>query len=148
METTIIVLQNEIMNIKWVFFLFGIGLSFPFLAQTQGDLALAKTIFNDASFNSYDSNKDSLTQFQKEKSKSLSFYKNYISSQDQSVCTFYPSCSVYSSLALKKHGLMEGVLITCDRLNRCHNFCNEKYPVHQKSGLQFDPLDPEVEHDH
>lgn len=118
-------------------------------SQNEGDLEIAKSLFLD--FQPTNEGSVDLDSLQKKKysnSKSLGFYKNYISSQDQDVCSFFPSCSEYSSLALKKHGLAEGLLLTFDRLNRCHNFCIEKYPVHEPSGLQYDPIESEKEHDH
>lgn len=35
-------------------------------------------------------------------------------------CRFEPTCSQYSSLALKKHGLVVGSLLSIKRLLKCH----------------------------
>ena len=35
-------------------------------------------------------------------------------------CKFHPSCSQYALDALRKHGLLRGVLKACWRLLRCH----------------------------
>jgi len=48
------------------------------------------------------------------------FYKNFISSQDGSNCTFYPSCSKYASECVVQEGLFLGTLLAFDRINRCN----------------------------
>ncbi len=37
-------------------------------------------------------------------------------------CRFYPSCSQYSKLAIEKHGIVSGILLTLMRLLRCNPF--------------------------
>lgn len=34
-------------------------------------------------------------------------------------CVFEPSCSHYSELAIRKYGLLSGIIVTIRRLNRC-----------------------------
>jgi len=34
-------------------------------------------------------------------------------------CRFYPSCSIYSMLAIKKHGIIKGLMLTVHRLRKC-----------------------------
>lgn len=34
-------------------------------------------------------------------------------------CVFDPSCSHYSELALRQHGVLKGIKLTCKRLARC-----------------------------
>ena len=46
-------------------------------------------------------------------------YRAYISPIDGKSCPMYPSCSKYSLLCFKKHGLFIGWMMTCDRLFRC-----------------------------
>jgi len=46
----------------------------------------------------------------------ISFFKKYISAIDGDRCPMYPTCSQYSLLCLKKHGVMIGWIMTCDRL--------------------------------
>ncbi len=36
------------------------------------------------------------------------------------VCRFYPSCSEYAILALKKYGLIKGVKMSVNRILRCN----------------------------
>lgn len=49
----------------------------------------------------------------------LNFYKKYISSQDYKSCPFHPSCSVFAYNAIKKKGLLKGLIMAADRLSRC-----------------------------
>ena len=43
------------------------------------------------------------------------FYKNFISSQDASSCTFTPSCSEYAILTIKEQGVIIGTMNFFDR---------------------------------
>lgn len=54
----------------------------------------------------------------------LGQYKNLISPllMKKIKCRFYPSCSEYSKLALKKYGFFEGVRKTMSRLLRCNKY--------------------------
>ncbi|MEI6880705.1 MAG: membrane protein insertion efficiency factor YidD [Bacteroidota bacterium] len=66
---------------------------------------------------------------------SKGFYQKYISSQDGSVCTFYPSCSVFSRMVIKKRGLIWGICLTADRICRCNGKHHDLYDFsvyHQK----------------
>jgi putative component of membrane protein insertase Oxa1/YidC/SpoIIIJ protein YidD len=49
----------------------------------------------------------------------LNFYKNHISVVDGNRCSMYPSCSNYASQSFKKHGMIMGWIMSCDRLVRC-----------------------------
>ncbi len=55
-------------------------------------------------------------------------YKKYISSQDGSNCQFYPSCSHFAKLALKKFPLPIALFLSADRLLRCNGRV-EDYPL-------------------
>jgi putative membrane protein insertion efficiency factor len=37
-------------------------------------------------------------------------------------CRFYPTCSVYTYEAIKKHGLLKGIFLGSKRLLKCHPF--------------------------
>ena len=52
----------------------------------------------------------------------LKFYQKFISPNFGRVCRFYPSCSEYGYLALKKYGLAKGLLKSVGRILRCHPF--------------------------
>lgn len=45
-------------------------------------------------------------------------------------CRFYPTCSGYAIQAIKKHGVVRGIVLACSRLVRCHPW----------SGGGFDPV--------
>lgn len=66
------------------------------------------------------------------------FYKNFISSQDNQQCGFYPSCANYAMISVEKYGYMRGVLESLDRLTRCHNADWEHYTVHLLTGKWYD----------
>jgi uncharacterized protein len=68
-------------------------------------------------------------------------YKHFISSQDVASCVFYPSCSVFALQAIKKQGLLPGVLNAFDRLTRCNPLSPEKYEKYQNTGLLYDPVE-------
>jgi len=55
------------------------------------------------------------------------FYKRYVSSQDGSSCQFAPSCSHYAKLAIIKHHLFLGIILTTDRLIRCNGHFEDHF---------------------
>ena len=48
------------------------------------------------------------------------FYQKYLTDLDGSRCRYTPTCSVYSMWSVKKYGLIKGVIMSTDRLIRCH----------------------------
>jgi putative membrane protein insertion efficiency factor len=66
-------------------------------------------------------------------------YKNFISSQDASTCTFTPSCSEYAILAIKKQGVIPGMINFFDRFSRCNGLSPENYSIDLKKGVLIDP---------
>jgi putative component of membrane protein insertase Oxa1/YidC/SpoIIIJ protein YidD len=50
----------------------------------------------------------------------LYFYQQLLSEQLTSGCSFEPSCSAFSILSIKQLGILEGLLLTADRLTRCN----------------------------
>jgi len=52
----------------------------------------------------------------------IRLYQATISKVQGDVCNFVPSCSHYGYDAIKKKGLILGILATSDRLQRCHPF--------------------------
>ncbi|MFQ6618895.1 MAG: membrane protein insertion efficiency factor YidD [Fidelibacterota bacterium] len=52
----------------------------------------------------------------------LEFYKSYLSPFLPKSCRFAPTCSEYSTEALKKYGLLKGGLLTIKRIAKCHPF--------------------------
>lgn len=70
----------------------------------------------------------------------LYFYKNFISSQDASSCSFSPSCSVYAAQAIKRQGLIKGLVNFADRFQRCHGKDPDQYLYLPKDHLLYDPV--------
>ncbi len=42
-------------------------------------------------------------------------------------CRFYPSCSCYAHTAVRRFGVVRGVLLSLRRIGRCHPFCEGGY---------------------
>jgi uncharacterized protein len=70
----------------------------------------------------------------------IRLYQVCLSPQTPPSCNFYPSCSQYGLLAVKKYGFFLGVLMASDRLQRCHGKGLGHYPVHRETGKRYDPL--------
>jgi len=74
----------------------------------------------------------------------IRFYQIFVSSQqnNQSICTFTPSCSHFGFAAIKKYGPFYGILMTSDRLERCHGFSRKYYSIDPQTGKLFDFIEP------
>jgi putative component of membrane protein insertase Oxa1/YidC/SpoIIIJ protein YidD len=75
---------------------------------------------------------------------SFLFYRKVISEQISADCAFDLSCSRFSIKAIKNIGLFKGVLLTADRLTRCHTFIStETTPIlfNNKTGRVIDEPD-------
>jgi len=57
-------------------------------------------------------------------------YQKLISPMLLPSCRFYPSCSSYARLALKKYGIIKGGILSLTRILKCH-------PLHPGG---YDPL--------
>jgi putative component of membrane protein insertase Oxa1/YidC/SpoIIIJ protein YidD len=53
---------------------------------------------------------------------SIKFYQYFISSQDLPSCVFTPSCSRFAEQSIHNFGILKGILLTSDRLQRCNSF--------------------------
>ncbi|WP_457551877.1 membrane protein insertion efficiency factor YidD [Desulfobacula sp.] len=73
----------------------------------------------------------------------VKFYQENISPVDGDRCPMYPSCSVYASQAIEKHGLLIGWIMACDRLVRCGRDEVHKSKTIIASGrkLIYDPVE-------
>jgi putative component of membrane protein insertase Oxa1/YidC/SpoIIIJ protein YidD len=49
----------------------------------------------------------------------LFFYQNVISSQLNAGCLYSPSCSEFSRQSIREFGLLKGIFLTADRMERC-----------------------------
>lgn len=50
----------------------------------------------------------------------LYVYQNVLSKHISADCLYTPSCSEFSKQAIKEYGLLKGIIMTADRLNRCN----------------------------
>lgn len=73
----------------------------------------------------------------------IRFYQLFISSQQNKtrVCIFTPSCSHFGQSAIQKYGILFGILMTSDRLQRCHGFGKRDYPIHSETRKFDDPIE-------
>ena len=71
------------------------------------------------------------------------FYKNFVSSQDNSSCPFHISCSEYFLKSVQQKGAILGFLNGIDRYKRCNGFSNDRYEIIHETGKLFDPVDLE-----
>ena len=67
-------------------------------------------------------------------------YKEFVSTQDGSTCNFTPSCSGYALTAIKKQGVVIGLINFFDRFSRCNGLNRKDYPRHPKTRLLYDPV--------
>ncbi|MEJ5283602.1 MAG: membrane protein insertion efficiency factor YidD [Brevinematales bacterium] len=70
----------------------------------------------------------------------IKLYQNFISSQDRPSCVFYPSCSRYTEEAIKKYGIIKGIIMGAERLERCHPQAFGNYPIHPETKKNYDPV--------
>ncbi len=52
--------------------------------------------------------------------KIIKFYQIFISPVFGKVCRFYPSCSQYSYIAVRKYGIVKGMWKGIKRILKCH----------------------------
>jgi putative component of membrane protein insertase Oxa1/YidC/SpoIIIJ protein YidD len=67
-------------------------------------------------------------------------YKSFFSSQDYQSCSFHPSCSEFGLEAVKKLGVIRGLMCTCDRLTRCNGFSPDQYEIDMERRILKDPV--------
>ncbi|MBZ9572736.1 membrane protein insertion efficiency factor YidD [Patescibacteria group bacterium] len=54
--------------------------------------------------------------------KLIKFYQSFISPFLGRNCRFYPSCSEYAKLSIKKYGVFKGMIFSFWRILRCHPY--------------------------
>lgn len=140
MSTIIIKYPNKLI----VFFVFCILLTGNYInAQTKEDLKLFSDIYQ------VHEHKNNYRKYFKNTSNELElvstglfvFYKNFFSSQDANHCVFYPSCSIYAIEAIKKQGIILGLMNGIDRLSRCNRLSPENYSFYKNTHLFYDPVE-------
>ncbi len=70
----------------------------------------------------------------------IRFYQLFISTQDMPVCNFTPSCSHFGVESLRRFGVIRGILLTSDRLQRCNGCSTPYYQIDYKTGKYIDPV--------
>jgi putative component of membrane protein insertase Oxa1/YidC/SpoIIIJ protein YidD len=73
----------------------------------------------------------------------LYIYQNVLSKHISADCLFIPSCSEFSKQAIKEDGLIKGILLSIDRLNRCNRIAAQDLKhtsVDQKTNRYPDPV--------
>lgn len=76
----------------------------------------------------------------------VKFYQgplNHLSAVRRGECPMYPSCSEYSKESIRKHGMIIGWMMTCDRLMRCGRDETKISPIIIVSGKwkYYDPVE-------
>ncbi|MDB9822248.1 membrane protein insertion efficiency factor YidD [Deltaproteobacteria bacterium] len=49
-------------------------------------------------------------------------YQKIVSPLTTPSCRFYPSCSMYTRLAVKRYGILKGGIMSLIRISKCHPF--------------------------
>lgn len=73
----------------------------------------------------------------------LYVYQNALSKHISADCLFIPSCSEFSKQAINEYGLLKGILLSIDRLNRCNRIAGQdlKYSdIDEKTHRYPDPV--------
>lgn len=70
----------------------------------------------------------------------IRFYQMFISTQDMPVCNFTPSCSQFGIDSLRRFGVIKGILLTSDRLQRCNGCSAPYYQIDYGTGKYVDPV--------
>jgi putative membrane protein insertion efficiency factor len=74
---------------------------------------------------------------------SLYIYQNVLSKHISADCLFTPSCSEFSKQAIREYGLLKGIMLSIDRVNRCNRIAAQDlkhYPVDPKTNRYPDPV--------
>ncbi|MQG73615.1 MAG: membrane protein insertion efficiency factor YidD [SAR202 cluster bacterium] len=61
----------------------------------------------------------------------IRFYQLVVSPYLPTECTYIPSCSTYTSEAIERYGLVQGIRLSARRLSQCHPW---------KKGITYDPV--------
>ena len=70
----------------------------------------------------------------------IRFYQLFISTQDGPTCTFVPSCSRFGAESIRQMGVVRGILLTADRLQRCNGVSVSRYQTDPSTGYFMDPV--------
>jgi len=77
----------------------------------------------------------------------IRFFQKRVSPVDGSRCNFFPTCSHFGSQAVQSRGALLGMLMTADRLMRCHYLVDpDAGYVRLPNGRLHDPVDHNLPH--
>jgi len=75
----------------------------------------------------------------------IRLYQLFISTQDMPSCNFTPSCSRFGMKSIQKCGFFRGILLTSDRLQRCHSaavrYSPRYYTFDETTGRLFNAVE-------
>ena len=74
---------------------------------------------------------------------SLYIYQNVLSKHISADCLFTPGCSEFSKQAIKEYGLLKGIILSVDRVNRCNRIAAQDlkhYTTDPKTNRYPDPV--------
>jgi putative membrane protein insertion efficiency factor len=77
---------------------------------------------------------------------SLYVYQNILSKHLSADCLFTPGCSEFSKQAIKETGLLQGTLLTIDRVNRCNRIAATDLKIYTVDPLTKRYSDPVSRH--
>lgn len=75
----------------------------------------------------------------------VQFYRWVISPMLGPRCRYYPSCSEYALIALKRYGAVKGSQLAIKRILRCHPGCEGG--IDPVPGVPLEPTEPEEKND-
>jgi len=77
----------------------------------------------------------------------LAVYHRWISPAFPRRCRYEPTCSAYAGQAVRRFGLLKGLVLAAWRLLRCNPFSHGGFdPVPERFTLRTRPVDPTAYH--
>jgi uncharacterized protein len=77
----------------------------------------------------------------------LAAYQRWISPAFPRRCRYEPTCSAYTGQAVRRFGLLRGLVLAAWRLLRCNPFSHGGFdPVPRRFTLRAHPVDPAAYH--
>ena len=77
----------------------------------------------------------------------LAAYRRWVSPALPRRCRYEPTCSAYAAQAVRRFGLLRGILLAAWRLLRCNPLSHGGFdPVPERFTLRAGPVDPATYH--